>query len=125
VTGSGTSEDPKGKQQTPPAQRNALADNAPFIILIGAMVLMFWWMSRSNKKREEQRQAMIRALKVGDQVITNSGVVAEIAEVCGDEMVLRIDARKDVRMRIKSVMIVGPAGQAASDQALKDQQRQQ
>jgi preprotein translocase subunit YajC len=93
--------------------------------LVAVMILMFWWMSRSQKKREQHRQEMLKRLKVGERVMTASGIIGEIVELSDDEATLRIDPRKDGRMRIKRGVIVGPAGEASSEQALKEQQPQQ
>jgi len=122
-TTSGTGAQPNGagnKDGNRPA--SPFGDSSMIFILIGVMVLMFFWMSRSQKKREQQRLDMLKRLKVGEKVMTGSGIIAEIVEMDDDEVTLRIDPRKDVRMRVKRSVILGPAGESASDQALKEQQ---
>jgi preprotein translocase subunit YajC len=92
-----------------------------FFIVIGGMFLMIWLlMIRPQQKRERQRQEMLGKLKVGDRVITGGGIVGEIVELADEEASLRIDPRKDVRMRVRRAAIVGPAGEAGSEQAVKD-----
>jgi preprotein translocase subunit YajC len=114
-----------GTTSVPQREPGPLDKYMPFIF-IGGFILIFWLLIlRPQQKREKQRQEIIKRLKVGDRVMTGGGIIGEIVELADDEATLRIDPRKDVRMRVKRGVIVGPAGEAASDQALKEQQQQQ
>ena len=102
-------EEPKGKPNYMP------------FVLMGAVVLFFYFMiMRPQKKREKARQEMINQLKAGDKVITASGIIGEIVEINDNDAVLKIDPRKDVRMRVRRAAIAGVAGDATSEQAVKD-----
>ena len=51
------------------------------IVLLVAIVGLFIWSSRSNKKRQQQAQDMVNNLKVGDRVKTIGGVCGFVAEI--------------------------------------------
>ena len=51
------------------------------IVLLVAIVGLFAWSSRSNKKRQQQAQDMVNNLKVGDRVKTIGGVCGFVAEI--------------------------------------------
>ncbi len=115
TTGTGqpstTPETPKKQQGSP----------YTMFILMGGVVLFFYFMiMRPQKKREQARRDMIGKLKTGDKVVTASGIIGEIVEINDNDAVLKIDARKDVRMRVRRAAIAGVAGDAASEQAVKD-----
>jgi preprotein translocase subunit YajC len=75
----------------------ALFQFAPLILL---MVAFFWFMSRSQKKRERQRQEMLDAIKPKDDVMTVGGIHGRVLQIREDEVVLRVDPDKDVRITI-------------------------
>ena len=63
---------------------NLLADFSQYImiiVLLVAIVGLFIWSSRSNKKRQQQAQDMVNNLKVGDRVKTIGGVCGFVAEI--------------------------------------------
>jgi preprotein translocase subunit YajC len=90
-------------------------------MLAAFIALMYFMLIRPQRKREKQRQEMLGKLKVGDRVLTAGGVIGEIAEMNNDEVTLKIDARKDVRLRMRRWAIAGPADEAATERAVKEQ----
>lgn len=113
----GTGQKPN-EPNTPPKSQGS-----PYtmFILMGGVVLFFYFMiMRPQKKREQARRDMIGKLKTGDKVVTASGIIGEIVEINDNDAVLKIDARKDVRMRVRRAAIAGVAGDATSEQAVKD-----
>jgi len=83
----------------------------PFI-MIGLLVLMFWWMSRSRKKKEAQRREMLSALKKGDKVTSIGGICGTIVEVRDDELVVKVDENNNMRLRFARWAIRGAGEQA-------------
>lgn len=58
-------------------------------IMLGAMILLFWIMSRSTRKRQEaERQRMERSLAPGTWVMTRSGMYGRVVDVDGDVVIL-------------------------------------
>ena len=116
-TGQLTQPPPKGATST--AQGDGQQWFLP--IFIGGLFLMFWLLIlRPQQKREKTRQQMLSKLKVGERVMTGGGIIGEIVELTDEEASLRIDPRKDVRMRVRRAAIVGPAGEPGSEQAVKE-----
>ena len=63
----------------PPPPGGALMNLLPFLIII-PMVLFLFWSSRSQQKKQE---ATIAALKKGDRVVTQSGLIGRLTEIDG------------------------------------------
>ena len=51
------------------------------ILMTGAFILMFWMMSRSNKKQQQRRAEMLSRLTKGTRVIYGGGLIGTIVEV--------------------------------------------
>lgn len=54
------------------------AGNSFLFMLVAFLCLMWFFTSRGQKKREQQRQAIIKALQKGDKVILIGGVIGTI-----------------------------------------------
>jgi preprotein translocase subunit YajC len=119
----GSKKEPE-KSTVPQQDPNPLGQYGFFIVIGGGFLMLWLMMIRPQQKRERQRQEMLGKLKVGDRVLTGGGIIGEIVELANEEATLRIDPRKDVRMRVRRQVIVGPAGDASSEQALKEQGQQ-
>ncbi len=60
----------------------------PTLLLVVGMVAILFFMSRSNKKKERETQAMYDALQVGDEVTTIGGVIGKIVSIKEDTCVI-------------------------------------
>lgn len=64
-----------------------------FMVLLLNIVLIFlifyWLLIRPQKKERERHQAMIQALKKGDEVIMAGGIVGTIVHVTEDRLTLK------------------------------------
>ncbi len=58
------------------------------IIMIGLIVVMFVFMSRSQKKKDKAAQEMRDGLQVGDEVTTIGGIIGKIVSIKGETFVL-------------------------------------
>ena len=58
------------------------------IILILAMVAMWWFSSRSQKKRDKEAQDMRDSLQIGDEVTTIGGIIGKVVAVKDETFVL-------------------------------------
>lgn len=94
---------------TPPGWLNWLP-------IIG-MVVIFWFLIiRPQMKRQKEHQQKVEALKKGDQVVTQGGLVGKVAKV--DDTYVEIDLAKDVRVKaVKHTIgdIIPPGGTPAND----------
>ncbi|HYC77912.1 MAG TPA: preprotein translocase subunit YajC [Planctomycetota bacterium] len=92
----------------PPAGQAAPGFDPSFLILIGGMFLIMYFMVIRPQKKEQKRQEALRAaLKKGDKVITSSGVVAEIHSVKDErDVVLRLSDRAEMTVLRSSIATV-------------------
>ena len=59
------------------------------LIMIGALILVFYFfMIRPQKKQEKKDAAMRDALQVGDEVTTIGGIIGKIVSIKGETFVL-------------------------------------
>lgn len=70
-----------------------------FIPLILIFVIMYFLMIRPQQQQRKQHQAMIEALRRGDQVITSGGFIGKITKVKDDEEV-EVELADGVRVRV-------------------------
>lgn len=66
----------------------AIVSLLPMIIIFG---LMFWFMSRQNKKQQAQRQEFLNSVQVGDKVVTIGGLHGVVSEIHKEQNVITID----------------------------------
>lgn len=56
----------------------------PMLLLFGLLGLMMYFMSRKQRRAQEQQQALQNSLAVGDQVMTTSGLYGTVTDVDDD-----------------------------------------
>ena len=88
---------------------------AQFIPLLLVFAIMYFLILRPQQKKLRQHRDMVSALKKGDQVITNGGLIGRVAAVRDDEVDVEVAQGvkvRDVRGMISQV--VGPAAAPAA-----------
>jgi len=58
------------------------------VIMIALIVVVFYFMYRSNKKQEREATKMRDGLEVGDEITTIGGIVGEIVSIKEDTIVI-------------------------------------
>jgi preprotein translocase subunit YajC len=86
----------------------ALWSFLPFIIIL---VGFFWFTTRSQKKRDQKRREMLDNIKPKDDVITIGGIQGRVVQVMEDQLVLRVDPEKDVKITIARTGISRKVGE--------------
>lgn len=72
------------------------------LVMLVPMVLIFYFLFiRPENKKRKQKEAMLSGLKPKDKVVTIGGVYGTVVELDRDEVVLLVDPRKDVRLRLR------------------------
>jgi preprotein translocase subunit YajC len=85
--------------------------------LIMMAVLYFVWIRPASKERK-QHQTMLEALKRGDEVVTTSGLLGQVADI--SERVITLEVAKNVKVRLLRSAIarkVEPAKDKAEEKA--------
>lgn len=81
----------------------------PFVLII---VIFYFLLIRPQKKRQDEHRKMLEAMKKGDEVVTNAGIFAQIADIRDDHFVLKI--ADNVRVKVtKSSISHKQSGQGA------------
>jgi preprotein translocase subunit YajC len=74
-----------------------------FLPLIALVVLFYFLMIRPQQRRMKQHQAMLAALKRGDQVVLSSGIMGKVVRVEDSEVGLEIASGVTVKV-VKSMI---------------------
>jgi preprotein translocase subunit YajC len=76
-----------------------------FLPLILIFIVFWFLIIRPQKKQQDQRKAMINALKRGDQIVTNGGLFARVKDVKADRVTATI--AEGVKVEISKSAISG------------------
>jgi preprotein translocase subunit YajC len=92
-----------------------LTSFAPLIFII---VIMYFLILRPQQQKVKQHQAMIKALRRGDTVVTNGGLVGKVTKVVDDDHI-EIEISDGVRVRHVRTMVsdVRAKGEPVKDDA--------
>ncbi|WEF23059.1 preprotein translocase subunit YajC [Paracoccus sp. S3-43] len=89
---------------TPAYAQAAAGGGAPgaalmqFVPLILIFAIMYFLMIRPQQKRVKQHREMVAALKKGDQVVTQGGIIGKVSSVRDEE--LEVEIATGVRVRV-------------------------
>jgi preprotein translocase subunit YajC len=61
-----------------------------FVPFIFIFIIMYFMLFRPQKKRQQEQQRLISALKTGDKVVTNAGIHGLIANVKETTVILKV-----------------------------------
>ena len=78
------------------------------VIVWGGMLLVLWFfMIRPQRKKQKETQIMQNNLKVGDSVMTSSGLYGKVADVVNDVVVVEFGKNKSVLIPVHKSAIAG------------------
>ncbi|WP_300014619.1 preprotein translocase subunit YajC [uncultured Roseobacter sp.] len=72
---------------------------AQFVPLILIFAIMYFLLIRPQQKKVKEHQAMVAALRRGDQVVTQGGIVGKVAKV-KDDGELELEIAEGVKVRV-------------------------
>ena len=75
---------------------SALAQFLPLILIFG---IMYFLLVRPQQQKVKQHKAMVEALRRGDQVVTQGGLIGKVSKV-KDENELEVELAEGVRVRV-------------------------
>lgn len=87
------------------APAGGAAGLASFLPLILIFVIMYFLMIRPQQKRAKEHRAMIEALKKGDEVVTQGGLVGKVTAVRDQE--LEVEIAPGVKVRVIRATVTG------------------
>ncbi len=83
-----------GGTNTTPTGGDLLGGMAMPVFMILILVAMWWFTSRSQKKRDQEAQNMRDGLQVGDEVTTIGGIIGKVVSIKEETFVLETTKEK-------------------------------
>lgn len=68
-----------------------MAQSLPMLFMLVALVAMWFFMSRSQKKQQQERKNLLENMKAGDEVVTIGGLHGVLSEVNTEKSTVIID----------------------------------
>ena len=100
----------------PAAAGGGTAALAQFVPLIAIFAIMYFLMIRPQQKKMAEHKAMTAALKKGDSVVTQGGLIGRVTAVRDDEVEVEIASGVRVRaVRGTIAQVVTPKTPAAAN----------
>ncbi len=75
----------------------------PFILMF---VVMYFLILRPQKRKERERKELLSRVKKSDRVVTAGGIHGTVTSIRENEVVLRVDDAKDVKIKVDRSSIV-------------------
>ena len=72
---------------------------ASFLPLVLIFAIMYFLLIRPQQKKVKEMRAMVDALRRGDQVLTQGGIIGKVTKV-GDDGVLEVEIADGVKVKI-------------------------
>lgn len=97
-------------------QGNPMMQFLPLMVIMFAV--MYFLIIRPQKQKEKKRQEMISNVRKQDRVVTAGGVHGVCVSVKENEVVVRVDDAKDVKIKVdKSALtsVSAPTGEKDDD----------
>lgn len=76
-----------------------------FVPIILIFVVFYFLLIRPQQKRMKDHQAMLNAVRRGDKVVTNGGIVGTVTKVLTEDRELQVEIAENVRIRVKQDML--------------------
>ena len=93
-----------------------------FLLIIIAFGFLWFVLIRPQKRRQVQTQQMLNELRVGDEVVTAGGIYGEITAVDGDDLMVEIAPRLEVRVARRAIGGVIRPEEPEPDESEPDEQ---
>jgi preprotein translocase subunit YajC len=95
-----------GGGMNPGAPRSSMLPS--FVLMLVLILIMYFMIMRPQMKKQKQVQEMLKALKVGDRVVTSGGIYGSVVGLKDDTVVLKIDDNVKVELARHAVAGVLP-----------------
>ena len=92
------------------------------VLIVGLFILFYFLMIRPQSKRLKEQKNMLEALKKGDEVVTNTGLIGKIAKISEDEQDVELEISKGVNIKVlKYTIQVNRSQSEANDNKKSDE----
>ena len=83
------------------AQQPSWMQFVPFAVIIG---VFYFFLIRPQAKKQKETQSFLSSLKVGDQVVTTSGILGRIAGM--NEQVVTLEIANEVQIKVLRSLVM-------------------
>lgn len=77
-----------------------------FLVMVFVLFIAYQLMSIPEKRRQKEIKSLIESLKIGDTVITTSGIVGEIEAIQGAYMTLKFPSGYSIVVLLDSALMI-------------------
>lgn len=70
------------------------------VLLVLIFAIMYFLLIRPQQKRVKEHQKMVEALRRGDEVVTQGGLIGKVVKVKDEAGELEVELAKDVKVRV-------------------------
>lgn len=81
-----------------------------FLPLVLIFVVFYFLLIRPQTKRAKEHRAMVAAIEVGAEVVTNGGIVGKVTEVSEQFLTIEIASGVNIKLQRQAVAQVLPKG---------------
>ncbi len=85
----------------------AISGFLPFIIIF---VLFYFMLIRPQMAQAKKVKAMLAALKVGDEVSTNGGILGKITKLNDQFLIIEVNSNSEIKIQKQAVQALLPKG---------------
>ena len=75
------------------------------IVYVLFFAVLWWFMSRPQKKEQKRLQQMLSTMEVGDTVLTTSGFYGVIIDITDDDVIVEFGNNKNCRIPMQKSAI--------------------
>ncbi len=90
------------KEVAPRREISPLMQWGPLILIF---VVMYMFLFRGPKKKQQQHQKMVQSLRRNDRVRTIGGILATVIDVKDDEITLKVDESNNTKIKVTASAI--------------------
>ncbi|HEV7137866.1 MAG TPA: preprotein translocase subunit YajC [Steroidobacteraceae bacterium] len=76
---------------------------APLLVMVVFIVIFYFLLMRPQQKKSKEHQHLISKLSVGDEVVTNGGMLGKITEV--GESFVTLEVADGVRLKVQKFQV--------------------
>jgi preprotein translocase subunit YajC len=81
-----------------------------WILIIGMMVIFYFFLIRPQNKRAKEHRELVSALSKGDEVVTSGGILGKVTKVSDEYVTIEIANQLEIKLQKGSVQATLPKG---------------
>ena len=77
---------------------------ASFLPLVLIFAIMYFLLIRPQQKKQKEHRAMVEAVRRGDQVLTQGGIIGKVSKI-GDDGIVEVEIAEGVKVKVVKATI--------------------